>query len=261
MPTLQVFPDNTVAFVDDDGNVLAEQSYDSTESLIEFVDSGGSPVSISADQVSLNSAPSADTDAARKAEIDAKADLTSETGVLVSSQVPALSITSVQTVADETERLGLDVQEGDVAIQEDNNTTYLFTGDDPSVDSNWSQVEVDVLGAIEGQQILPSDVGSTTTPVGTITVTTTQDTSGQTMLSEVVASGTVTLSSGVASVDTGVSDTDATFTLALGVDTQDAKVGGRIYLDSGTGTYQVEIVERGTSVGNPSVDYKVIRVD
>lgn len=76
------------------------------------------------------------------------------------------------------------------------------------------------------------------------------------------ASGQVTLSSGLATVDTGLSITDATFYLALGVDDPDAdaKVTGRLFWDDSAGTYKIEIVEDGTSVGNPTVNYDVLRV-
>lgn len=89
---------------------------------------------------------------------DEKADLTTAGGVLVSSQVPDLSITSVDTVADEAARLALDVEEGDVAIQQDTETTYIFTGGDPSVDGDWSALQFDAVSAIAGDLIEPSEV-------------------------------------------------------------------------------------------------------
>jgi len=81
-------------------------------------------------------------------------------------------------------------------------------------------------------------------------------------LISVAASGQSTLSSGSATVDTELSDTDATFYLALGIDDPDAdaKVAGRMFWDDSAGTYKVEIVEDGTSVGNPTVNYDVLRV-
>lgn len=120
---------------------------------------------ISVGSASVGSSPTDSTDVARKAETDAldanKADLTQPDGVLTSSQVPDLSITSTFTVVDEAARLSLNVQEGDVAIQTDNDTTYIFTGGDPSVNSNWSKIQLDVLEAIDGSDITPSSV---TTP-------------------------------------------------------------------------------------------------
>lgn len=78
----------------------------------------------------------------------------------------------------------------------------------------------------------------------------------------IAASGQVSLSSGSAVVDTGLSDVDATFYLALGVDdpNADCKLAGRLFWDDSAGTYKVEIVEDGTSVGNPTANYDVLRV-
>lgn len=88
------------------------------------------------------------------------------------------------------------------------------------------------------------------------------DVDGDTALTAVAATGQVTLSSGSAVVDTAISVTDATFYLALGIDdpAADAKVAGRLFWDDSAGTYKMEIVEDGTSVGNPTVNYDVLRV-
>lgn len=86
---------------------------------------------------------------------------------------------------------------------------------------------------------------------------------GNTVASSVVASGNVQLSSGSAVIDTGIADSnqpDATFQVALGADTQDAKVGARVFVDSADGNHKVEIRESGTSVDNPYVDYDIIQV-
>jgi len=84
----------------------------------------------------------------------------------------------------------------------------------------------------------------------------------QNALISVAASGQVGLTSGDASVDTGISDTDATFYLALGIDdpNADAKVAGRLFWNDSAGTYHIEIVEDGTSVGDPTVNYDILRV-
>lgn len=88
------------------------------------------------------------------------------------------------------------------------------------------------------------------------------DVNGNVMAKSVAASGQTTLSSGTAVVDTGISATDATFSLALGIDdpNADAKITGRLFWDDSAGTYKIEIVEDGTSVGNPTVNYDVVRV-
>jgi len=76
------------------------------------------------------------------------------------------------------------------------------------------------------------------------------------------ASGSVALSSGSAVVNTGISESGATFTLALGIDDPDAdaKVSGRLFWDDSVGTYHIELLEDGTSIGNPTVNYDVLRV-
>lgn len=78
----------------------------------------------------------------------------------------------------------------------------------------------------------------------------------------VAASGSVTLSGGVGTVDTGISATDATHYLALGVDdpNADVKLAGKLFWDDSAGTYKVEISEVDTSVGNPTVNYDILRV-
>lgn len=80
-------------------------------------------------------------------------------------------------------------------------------------------------------------------------------------LFDVVATGSVTLSSGSASVDTGVSSaTTATFSVYLGPTTDDAEVVAAITAASG-GNYTVDIEETAdTSVGNPTVEYDVVRL-
>jgi len=96
------------------------------------------------------------------AGLDTKADLTQSGGVLVASQLPDLAITNIDVVADQTARLALNAEEGDVAIQTDISETFILSTNDPTVDSNWKKVQLDVLGAIDGQQITPSQTGTST---------------------------------------------------------------------------------------------------
>lgn len=85
---------------------------------------------------------------------------------------------------------------------------------------------------------------------------------GDAVAQSVALSGQVQLSSGEATVDTGISATDATFNLALGVDDPGADVdlSGRLFWDDSAGTYKIQIVEATTSVGNPTANYDVVRV-
>lgn len=86
------------------------------------------------------------------------------------------------------------------------------------------------------------------------------DNNGGTLIQENVASGSVQLSSGSATVDTGISEsTTATFYVALGPDTDDSEVAASIDANS-SGNYEVHIDEINTSVGNPTVRYDIVRV-
>jgi len=105
-----------------------------------------------ANAVDLNSLVGADT----------KADLTQSGGVLVASQLPDLAITNIDVVADQTARLALNAEEGDVAIQTDTSETFILSTNDPTVNSNWKKVQLDVLGAIDGQTITPAQTGTST---------------------------------------------------------------------------------------------------
>jgi uncharacterized protein YaiE (UPF0345 family) len=78
---------------------------------------------------------------------------------------------------------------------------------------------------------------------------------------DVVASGTVTLSSGQATIDTGIATTTtATFMPAAAPATNDADVAADVRADSGSGNYEIDIQETDTDVGNPDVYYDIIRV-
>lgn len=155
-----------------DNNVFEIRSNSSNEVVIENSESGNtitieedgtlSVSNLAADTASVSSAPSSSSDVARKNEVDAvSGNLTDHesntsnphnvttdqigaaeldgSGVLKSAQVPDLSITETYTVADQTERLALAAEEGDIALQTDNSTTYIFTGGDPSNDADWSE--------------------------------------------------------------------------------------------------------------------------
>lgn len=109
--------------------------------------------------------------------------------------------------------------------------------------------------------------GNNVTSAGDVTASGTTESGdytvdGDTLAQSVVASGQVQLSSGEATVDTGISATDATFNLALGVDDPGADVdlSGRLFWDDSAGTYQIQIVEATTSVGNPTANYDIVRV-
>ena len=77
----------------------------------------------------------------------------------------------------------------------------------------------------------------------------------------VIKSGTITLSSGVATLDTGKTDTSLSFLVALGVQDpdNDCKVNYNLFWDDSAGTHKVEINE-ATSLGNPTINYEIIQI-
>jgi len=178
MPTIRIVDDNVIEFIDSNGDVAAREEYNESTNQLDFVDEAGAPLpvklgDVDAQGVSSATAPTDGTDVARKTEIDSKADLTAPDGVVVNSQVPDLAISNTTTVADETERLALtDVQEGDLAVQQDTDEGYIFLGGDPSVAANWSLLSnFDPVAAIDGADISPNSVTAASgTYSGTFTV-------------------------------------------------------------------------------------------
>jgi hypothetical protein len=79
----------------------------------------------------------------------------------------------------------------------------------------------------------------------------------------VAASGVVTLSSGTATVGTGITTTGTHVDVFLdpsggGANSADVKASARAFWDNSAGEYKVEILEDGTSVGNPDIGYEVL---
>jgi hypothetical protein len=147
-----------IGFEDSNGNFVEVGRFNnagtSVTQPIELVhSSSGKKISIDSTGVSTSDLSVGGVDFADKADLNS-------TGVLKSTQVPNLSITSVDVVADQTARLNLAAQEGDVAIQTDINETFVLSTNDPTVDSNWKKVQLDVVGAIDGQTITPGQVGT-----------------------------------------------------------------------------------------------------
>jgi len=93
-------------------------------------------------------------DANEKADLDAPS---GSGGKLVIGQAPNITITETTVVADADERLALDVQEGDIAIQTNVSSSFIFTGGD-NVAPNWQVVDFDAVGAIAGETISPANV-------------------------------------------------------------------------------------------------------
>jgi len=93
-------------------------------------------------------------DSDEKADLDAPSD---ESGKLVVNQAPNITITSTTVVADQGERLALDPQEGDIAIQQDTTESFIFTGGANEL-ANWQLVQFDAVGGIAGEDIAPRDI-------------------------------------------------------------------------------------------------------
>ena len=164
---------------------------------------------------------------------------------------------------------------------DDTEATYQIQDDDPNGGGNFAINDLDAATAIlEYDQTSDTwsvvDINVTTADITTADITTANtttanvttlksdditDTSDNKMLQGVVASGQATLSSNLAEVATGISTTDATFMLALGIDDPDAdaEVAGALYWDDAADEYKVRIRETETDV-NPTVNYDIVRV-
>jgi hypothetical protein len=93
-------------------------------------------------------------DANEKADLDAPS---GSGGKLVIGQAPNITITETTVVADAAERLALDVQEGDIAIQTNVSSSFIFTGGD-NIAPNWQTIDFDAVGAIDSEDINPRDI-------------------------------------------------------------------------------------------------------
>jgi len=140
-----------------------------------------------------------------------------------------------------------------VTIDEDNGTLEL---DAPSGDIDLQSNDFLNIGALTAASVQATSLQATS-----VQATSVQDNSNNVMLSSVVDSGQVSLSNNLAEVSTGISATDATFMLALGIDdpNSDAEVAGALYWDDSVGEYEVRIRETETDV-NPTVNYDIIQV-
>lgn len=172
---------------------------------------------------------------------DTKADLTAPGGVLVSSQLPQLSITSVDVVADQAARLALDAEEGDFAIQQDNDTSYILSTNDPTVDGNWIEIDFDAVSAIAGQAIAPASVDATTV---TSDLTDTDEVQNQdyneSVNTQTATTGTVTVDLSLANLHQIEADGDITISFS-NVTSSPAGNSLTIYLydDDATGPHTI----------------------
>lgn len=81
---------------------------------------------------------------ATQTALDAKADLVG--GLVPTSQLPAIAITDVFTVATQAAMLALTAEKGDVAIRTDTGKTYVLSTNSPSTLADWK--ELPAIGAV-----------------------------------------------------------------------------------------------------------------
>lgn len=99
---------------------------------------------------------------AQQTALDAKADLVG--GVVPTSQIPALAITEVFTVASQVAMLALTAQRGDVAVRTDVGKTFILSTDSPSTLADWKEMAaIGTVTSVNGQQgivvLAKGDVG------------------------------------------------------------------------------------------------------
>lgn len=88
---------------------------------------------------------------ATQTALDAKADLVG--GKIPTSQIPAIALTDVYVVADETEQLALTAQEGDIAVRTDENKSYAHNGGSAGDMTDWTELltPTDSVLSVNGQ--------------------------------------------------------------------------------------------------------------
>jgi hypothetical protein len=118
---------STVSVSDSTTEILAKSSDLNFGHDIEVFDDNDGTVSINSTAVSPDEVGVADG----VAELDGNAKV-------LTSQLPSLVVTETDVVTDKTERLALDAEKGDIAVQENESQSYILKGSDPSVDSNWT---------------------------------------------------------------------------------------------------------------------------
>jgi len=74
-------------------------------------------------------------------------------GKVPSSQLPALALTNVNSVASEAAQLALTVEEGDVAIRTDENKTYIHNGGSAGTMADWTEMvsPTDAVTSVNGE--------------------------------------------------------------------------------------------------------------
>jgi len=140
---------------------------------------------------------------------------------------------------------------------------FILTTNDPITVGSTDLTFVRFSGA--GQVVAGANLtkdGNTLAVASTVDLTGEYQLGGNTLAQAIVDSGQVSLSSGSATVSTGITATDATFWPAIGVDDPGADVTGlaaQLDFDTSTGEYLLTIKETDSSQ-NPTVNYDIVRV-
>jgi hypothetical protein len=160
--------DSTVSLASFSTDNLAEGSSNKyfSDTLARGAFSAGTGISLSSGVIASTITQYTDADAdarinAQKGENNGICELDAN-GLVPTNHLPPLAITDVHVVADATERLALVAQEGDVAIQTDDSTSWIYDG------SAWVQFAIGGSGvsSVNGQtgavSLLTTDIAEGT---------------------------------------------------------------------------------------------------
>lgn len=145
--------DSTVSLASFDTDDLTEGATNKyfSDTLARGAFSAGTGISLSSGVIASTITQYTDADAdarisAQKGQNNGLCELDAN-GLVPTNHLPPLAITDVHVVADATERLALSAQEGDVAIQTDDSTSWIYDG------SAWVQFAISGSGvsSVNGQ--------------------------------------------------------------------------------------------------------------
>jgi hypothetical protein len=160
--------DSTVSLASFDTDDLTEGATNKyfSDTLARGAFSAGTGISLSSGVIASTITQYTDADAdarisAQKGQNDGLCELDAN-GLVPTNHLPPLAITDVHVVADATERLALSAQEGDVAIQTDDSTSWIYDG------SAWVQFAIggSSVSSVNGQtgvvSLLTTDISEGT---------------------------------------------------------------------------------------------------
>jgi hypothetical protein len=160
--------DSTVSLASFDTDDLTEGATNKyfSDTLARGAFSAGTGISLSSGVIASTITQYTDADAdarisAQKGQNNGLCELDAN-GLVPTNHLPPLAITDVHVVADATERLALSAQEGDVAIQTDDSTSWIYDG------SAWVQFAIGGSGvsSVNGQtgvvSLLTTDISEGT---------------------------------------------------------------------------------------------------